>query len=105
MGFKMVSTIKIIIQFVFQGETGMATAMNTLFRTTDGVVGSTIASVPPAEYLSPLTIHTPRAAVPSPCLPNATAFTDIFLTAPGVSLAGDACDAIRYEPSGRDKGV
>jgi hypothetical protein len=65
----------------------MATAMNTLFRTTGGVVGSTIASVPLAEYLSPPTIQMPRSPVPGPRLHNATAFTDIFLTALGISLA------------------
>jgi ABC-type lipoprotein release transport system permease subunit len=66
----------------------MATAMNTLFRTTGGVVGPTIASVVLAEYLSPLMIQAPRGPVPGPRLPNATAFTDIFLTALGISLAG-----------------
>ena len=66
----------------------MATAMNTLFRTTGGVVGSTIVGFLLAEYLSPLSIQTPRGPVPGPRIPNATAFTDIFLTALGISLAG-----------------
>ena len=83
----------------------MATAMNTLFRTTGGVVGPTIASVVLAEYLSPLMIQAPRGPVPSSRLSNATAFNYIFFTALGISLVGGACDAIRYEPSGRDRGV
>jgi hypothetical protein len=78
----------------------MATAMNTLFRTTGGVVGSTIAGVFLAEYLSPLTIQTPRGPLPGPRLPNATAFT-----CAGHLTRVDACDAIRYEPSGSDRGV
>ena len=66
----------------------MAIAMNTVFRTTGGVVGPTIAGVLLAEYLSPLTIQTLRGPVLGPLLPNATAFTDIFLTALGISLVG-----------------
>jgi MFS family permease len=64
MGFMMVSTINIIIQSVRQAETGMATAMNTLFRTTGGVVGPTIAGVFLAQYVSPFIIQTQGA--PSP---------------------------------------
>jgi len=66
----------------------MATAMNTLFRTTGGVVGSTIAGVFLAEYLSPLMIQAPRGRVPSSRLSNATAFNYIFFTALGISLVG-----------------
>ena len=66
----------------------MATAMNTLFRTTGGVVGPTIASVVLAEYLSPLMIQAPRGPVPSSRLSNATAFNYIFFTALGISLVG-----------------
>jgi ABC-type lipoprotein release transport system permease subunit len=66
----------------------MATAMNTLFRTTGGVVGPTIASVVLAEYLSPLMIQAPRGPVPSSRLSKATAFNYIFFTALGISLVG-----------------
>jgi hypothetical protein len=66
----------------------MATAMNTLFRTTNGVVGPTIAGVFLAEYVSPLVIQTPRGPVPGPLLPNATAFNYTFLTALVISLVG-----------------
>ena len=88
MGFMLVSMINIIIQSVRQGETGIATAMNTLFRTAGGVIGPTIASVFLAEYLSPLVIQTPRGPIPGPLLPNATAFNYIFLTALAISLVG-----------------
>ena len=87
MGFMLVSMINIIIQSVRQGETGIATAMNTLFRTAGGVIGPTIASVFLAEYVS-LVIQTPRGPIPGPLLPNATAFNYIFLTALGISLVG-----------------
>jgi len=88
MGFMMVSMINIIIQSVRQAETGMATAMNTLFRTTGGVVGPTIAGVFLAQYVSPLIIQTPRGPISGPLLPNATAFNYIFLTALAISIVG-----------------
>jgi MFS family permease len=88
MGFMMVSMINIIIQSVRQAETGMATAMNTLFKTTGGVVGPTIAGVFLAQYISPLIIQTPRGPISGPLLPNATAFNYIFLTALGISIVG-----------------
>jgi hypothetical protein len=87
-GFMLVSMINIIIQSVRQGETGIATAMNTLFRNAGGVIGPTIASVLLAEYVSPLVIQTPRGPIPSPLLPNAAAFNYIFLTALAISLVG-----------------
>jgi len=90
---------------VRQGETGIATAMNTLFRTAGCVIGPTTASVFLAEYVSPLVIQTPRGPIPGPLLPNVTVFTYILLTALAISLVGGACDAIRYEPSGRDRAV
>jgi hypothetical protein len=88
LGFMMVSMINIIIQSVSQLETGIATAMNTIFRTIGGVIGPTIAGVFLARYISPLVIQTPRGPVMGPLLPNATAFNYIFLTALGVSLVG-----------------
>ncbi len=88
MGFMMVSMINIIVQSVSQIETGIATAMNTIFRTVGGVVGPTIAGVFLARYVSPLIIQTPRGPVTGPLLPTATAFDSIFLTALGVSLVG-----------------
>jgi len=66
--------------------------MNTLFRTAGGVLGPTIAGAPLAEYDSPLVIQTPRGLIPCPLLPNATAFNDVFFTAPGISFVG-GCDA------------
>jgi len=88
LGFMMVSMINIIIQSVSQLETGIATAMNTIFRTIGGVIGPTIAGVFLARYVSPLVIQTPRGPIMGPLLPNATAFNYIFLTALGVSLVG-----------------
>ncbi len=88
MGMMMVAMINIIVQSVAQTETGIATAMNTIFRTVGGVVGPTIAGVFLARYVSPLVIQTPRGPVMGPLLPNATAFNYIFLTALGVSLVG-----------------
>ncbi|MGZ4923189.1 MAG: MFS transporter [Halobacteriota archaeon] len=88
MGFMMVSMINIIIQSVSQLETGIATAMNTIFRTIGGVIGPTIAAVFLARYASPLVIQTPRGPILGPLIPNATAFNYIFLTALGISLAG-----------------
>ena len=88
LGFMMVSMINIIIQSVSQLETGIATAMNTIFRTIGGVIGPTIAGVLLARYVSPLVIQTPRGPIMGPLLPNATAFNYIFLTALGVSLVG-----------------
>ncbi|MGZ4901989.1 MAG: MFS transporter [Halobacteriota archaeon] len=88
MGFMMVSMINIIVQSVSQMETGIATAMNTIFRTIGGVVGPTIAGIFLARYVSPLIIQTPRGPVVGPLLPNATSFNYIFLTALGVSLVG-----------------
>ena len=88
MGLMMVSMINIVIQSVSQFETGIATAMNTIFRTIGGVIGPTIAGVFLARYVSPLVIQTPRGSVVGPLIPNATAFNYIFLTALGVSLVG-----------------
>lgn len=78
--------INIIIQSVRQGETGIAMAMNTLFRTARGVSGPPIASAFLAATISPLKIRTYEVTL-SPFLPNATAFSYIFLTTPGLSLA------------------
>jgi hypothetical protein len=80
--------INIIIQSMRQEETGIATAMNTLFRTTGGVVGPTIAGVFLADYVSPLVIKTPRGIIYGPLVPNATAFNYIFLTVLAISLVG-----------------
>jgi EmrB/QacA subfamily drug resistance transporter len=88
MGLMMVSMINIIIQSVSQAQTGIATAMNTIFRTIGGVVGPTIAGVYLARYKSPITIPTPRGLIVGPLLPNHTAFDYIFLTALGISLMG-----------------
>jgi MFS family permease len=88
MGLAMVSMINIVIQSVSQFETGIATAMNSIFRTIGGVIGPTIAGVFLARYVSPLVIQTPRGPVMGPLLPNATAFNYIFLTALGVSIVG-----------------
>ncbi len=66
----------------------MAIAMNTVFRTTGGVVGPTIAGALLAEYLAPVVIQTPRGPVLGPLLPNATALNYIFLTSLGISLVG-----------------
>jgi hypothetical protein len=62
--------------------------MNTLYRTTGGVVGATIAGALLAEYVSPLVIQTPRDSIPGPFLPNATALNYVFLAALGISLVG-----------------
>jgi hypothetical protein len=83
-----VSMINIIVQSVSQLETGIATAMNTIFRTIGGVIRPTIAGLFLALYVSPLVIQTARGPVMGPLLPNATAFNYIFLTALGVSLVG-----------------
>jgi EmrB/QacA subfamily drug resistance transporter len=88
MGLVMVSMINIVIQSVSQFETGIATAMNSIFRTIGGVIGPTIAGVLLARYVSPLVIQTARGPVMGPLLPNATAFNYIFLTALGVSIVG-----------------
>jgi MFS family permease len=88
MGLMMVSMINIIIQSVSQAQTGIATAMNTIFRTIGGVVGPTIAGVYLARYKSPIMIPTPRGLIAGPLLPNHTAFDYIFLTALGISLVG-----------------
>jgi hypothetical protein len=81
--------------------------MNTLFRTAGGVLGPTIAGAPLAEYDSPLVIQTPRGPIPCPLLPNATAFNDVFFTAPGMSFVGGvvtlfvtsrAAETEAYEP-------
>ena len=45
MSFMGVAMINIIIQSVEQSQTGIATAMNTTFRTVGGVVGPMIAGV------------------------------------------------------------
>ncbi|MGB8311809.1 MAG: MFS transporter [Halobacteriota archaeon] len=88
MGLMMVSMINIIIQSVSQAQTGIATAMNTVFRTIGGVIGPTIAGVYLMRYKSPIMIPTPRGLITGPLLPNHTAFDYIFLTALGISLAG-----------------
>ncbi len=88
MGLMMVSMINIIIQSVSQAQTGIATAMNTIFRTIGGVVGPTIAGVYLTRYRSPIMIPTPRGLITGPLLPNQTAFNYIFLTALGISLVG-----------------
>jgi hypothetical protein len=41
-----------------------------------------------AQYVSPLSIQTPRGAISGPLLPNATAFNYIFLSALGISIVG-----------------
>ena len=84
----MVSMINIVIQSVSPFETGIATAMNSTFRTIGGVIGPTIAGVFLARYVSPLVIQTPRGPIMGPLIPNATAFNYIFLTALGISLVG-----------------
>ena len=84
----MVSMINIVTQSVSPFETGIATAMNSTFRTIGGVIGPTIAGVFLARNVSPLVIQTPRGPVMGPLIPNATAFNYIFLTALGVSLVG-----------------
>jgi MFS family permease len=78
LGFMMVSMINVIIESVSQFETGIATAMNTIFRTIGGVIGPTIAGVFLARNVSLLAIQTPRGPVMGPFLPNATAFNYIF---------------------------
>ncbi len=83
----MVSMINIVTQSVSPFETGIATAMNSIFRTIGGVKGPTIAGVFLARYVSPLVIQTPRGPVMGPLIPNATAFNYIFL-ALGVALVG-----------------
>ena len=88
MGLMMVSMINVIIQSVSQAQTGIATAMNTIFRTIGGVVGPTIAGVYLTRYKSPIMIQTPRGLITGPLLPNHTAFDYIFLTALGISLIG-----------------
>ena len=88
MGLMMVSMINIIIQSVSQEQTGIATAMNTIFRTIGGVIGPTIAGVYLARYKSPIMIPTPRGLITGPLIPNHTAFDYIFLTALGISLIG-----------------
>ena len=88
MGLMMVSMINIIIQSVSQAQTGIATAMNTIFRTIGGVIGPTIAGVYLARYKSPIMIPTPRGLITGPLIPNHTAFDYIFLTALGISLIG-----------------
>jgi EmrB/QacA subfamily drug resistance transporter len=88
MGLMMVSMINIIIQSVSQAQTGIATAMNTIFRTIGGVIGPTIAGVYLTRYKSPIMIPTPRGLITGPLLPNHTAFDYIFLTALGISLVG-----------------
>ena len=62
--------------------------MNTLYRTTGGVVGPTIAGALLAECVSPVVIQTPRGPVPGLLLPNATAFNYVFPSALGISLVG-----------------
>ena len=66
----------------------MATAMNTLYRTTGGVVGQAIGGALLAECVSPVVIQTPRGPVPDPLLPNATALNCVFPSALGISLVG-----------------
>ena len=84
-GFMLTAMINVVIQSVEQSQTGIATGMNTEFRTIGGALGPTIAGVFLAAYVSPLIIQTPRGPVMGPLLPNATAFNYIFLT--GIGLA------------------
>jgi hypothetical protein len=78
--------INVVIQSVEQSQTGIATRMNTEFRTVGGAVGPAITGVFLAAYVSPLVIQTPRGPVMGPLLPNATAFDYIFLVGFGISV-------------------
>jgi MFS family permease len=85
-GFMLTAMINVVIQSVEQSQTGIATGMNTEFRTIGGALGPTIAGVFLAAYVSPLIIQTPRGPIMGPPLPNATAFNYIFLTGSGLAV-------------------
>ena len=87
MGFMMVAMINIIIQSVAQAQTGIATAMNTIFRTVGGVVGPTIVGVYLTQYTTLIPKPTPHGLMTIP-IPSETAFNYIFLTALGISIIG-----------------
>jgi len=87
MGFMMVAMINIIIQSVSQVQTGIATAMNTIFRTVGGVVGPTIVGVYLTQYTTLIRKPTPHGLMMIP-IPSDTAFDYIFLTALGVAIIG-----------------
>jgi len=55
--FILVTTVNIILQSVEQTQTGIATAVNVIFRTVGGVVGPIIAGVFLAQY----TTHSSRS--------------------------------------------
>jgi len=87
MGFMMVAMINIIIQSVAQAETGIATAMNTIFRTVGGVIGPTIVGVYLTQYTTLIPKPTPHGLMMIP-VPSNTAFDYIFLTALGIAIIG-----------------
>ena len=87
MSFMGVAMINIIIQSVEQSQTGIATAMNTTFRTVGGVVGPTIAGVFLTQYTTLIPKPTPHGLMMIP-VPSETAFNYIFLTAIGISIIG-----------------
>jgi MFS family permease len=87
MGFMMVAMINIIIQSVEQAETGIATAMNTIFRTVGGVIGPTIVGVYLTQYTTLIPKITPHGLMMIP-VPSNTAFDYIFLTALGIAIMG-----------------
>jgi len=87
MGFMMVAMINIIIQSVAQAETGIATAMNTIFRTVGGVIGPTIVGVYLTQYTTLIPKPTPHGLMMIP-VPSNTAFDYIFLTALGIAIVG-----------------
>ena len=87
-GFMMVAMINIIVQSVRQVETGIATEMNTIFRTIGGVVGPAIAGVYLAQYVSSLIIQTPRGPLMGPLLPSETAFNYMLPTALAIPRLG-----------------
>lgn len=70
MGFVIVSIINITVQSVSQIETGIATAMNTIFRTIGAVIGPAIAGVFLARYVSPLVAQASFGSVMGPLVPN-----------------------------------
>lgn len=76
MGFVIVSIINITVQSVSQIETGIATAMNTIFRTIGAVIGPAIAGYSLrgglflARYVSPLVAQASFGSVMGPLVPN-----------------------------------
>jgi len=87
MGFMMVAMINIIIQSVDQSQTGIATGMNTIFRTVGGVIGPTIVGVYLTQYTTLVPKPTPHGLMMIP-IPSDTAFDYIFLTALGIAIIG-----------------